>query len=136
MAVHVSCHTNRIYTVTQILVSEIILSLSSCSRHKENHIVHLARSTVMFLSFRTDRSGQTVQTRSSLIRVYTVCNSLCIFWMHYSKEKPLCLTFRVITANFWVSKILGLLQYFSFFILAFTVNSRLSTELSLNHVLA
>ena len=57
--------------------------------------------TVIFLSFRTDRSGQTVQTqiRSSLIRVYTVCNSLCIFWMHYSKETPSCSTFRVITTN-------------------------------------
>ena len=65
-------------------------------------------STVMFLSFWTDRSGQIVQTqirsyRSSLIRVYTVCNSLCIIWMHYSKEKPSCSTFRVITANFQLS---------------------------------
>ena len=67
------------------------------------------------LSFRTDRSGQTVQThirlllRSSLIRVYTACNSGCIFWMHYFK--PSCLTFRVITASFCVSEILGVLQY-------------------------
>ena len=38
--------------------------------------------------------------RSSLIRVYTVCNSLCIFWMHYSKKNPSCSTFRVITINF------------------------------------
>ena len=45
-------------------------------------------------------------------RVYTVCNVLCIFWMHYSKENPSCSTFRVITANFWVSEILGFLQYF------------------------
>ena len=49
--------------------------------------------TVIFLSFWTDRSGQTVQG-------YTVCNSLCIFWMHYSKETPSCSTFRVITTNF------------------------------------
>ena len=57
--------------------------------------------TVMILSFRTDRSGQTVQTqirlllgavwsgsalfaadpdqtRSSLIRIYTICHSVCI----------------------------------------------------------
>ena len=40
--------------------------------------------TVIFLSFRTDRSGQTVQTQIRLLRVYTVCNPLCIFWMHYS----------------------------------------------------
>ena len=63
--------------------------------------------TVIFLSFWTDRSGQTVQTqirllleRSSLIRVYTVCHSLCIFWMHYTKEKLSFSTFRVITTNF------------------------------------
>ena len=49
--------------------------------------------------------------RSSLIRVYTVCNSLCIFWMHYSKQKPSCSTFRAITANFRVSKMLGFLRY-------------------------
>ena len=29
----------------------------------------------------------------------TVCNSLCIFWMNYSKETPSCSTFRVITTN-------------------------------------
>ena len=68
------------------------------------------RLTVMFLSFRTDRSGQTVQTQIRLlIRFYTVCNSLCIFWMHYSKEKPSCSTFRMITANFQMSEILGFL---------------------------
>ena len=62
--------------------------------------------TIMFQSFRTDRSGQTVQTRIRLllISVYIDCNSLCIFWMHYSKQKPSCLTFRVIIAYFWVSK--------------------------------
>ena len=63
-------------------------------------------STVIFLSFRTVRSGKQCRPRSdcsyrsSLIRVYTVCNSLCIFWMHYSKEMPSCSTFRVITTNF------------------------------------
>ena len=69
--------------------------------------------TVIFLSFRTDRSGQTVQTqiRLLLIGVYTVCNSLCIFWIHYSKEQSSCSTFRVITANFRVSEILGFLRY-------------------------
>ena len=32
---------------------------------------------------------------------YTVCNSLCIFWLHFSKEMPSYSTFRVITTNFW-----------------------------------
>ena len=58
----------------------------------------------MFLSFWTDWSGQTVQTQisqSSLIKVYTVCNSGCILWMHYSKENSSCSAFRMITPNFW-----------------------------------
>ena len=33
------------------------------------------------------------------------------FWTHYSKEKPSCSTFGVITANFRVSEILGFLRY-------------------------
>ena len=58
-------------------------------------------------------SGQTVQAqiRLLLIRVYNVCISLCIFWIHYSKEKPSCSTFKVITANFRLSEILGILWY-------------------------
>ena len=49
------------------------------------HVTSLLMSviTVIFLSLRTDRSWQTVQTQ---IRVYTVCNYLCIFWMHCSNE--------------------------------------------------
>ena len=45
--------------------------------------------------------GKQCRPRSdcSLIRVYTVCSSLCIFWMHYSKEKPSLSTLRVITTH-------------------------------------
>ena len=39
-------------------------------------------------------------SRSSLIRVYTVWNSIGIFLMHYSAVKLLCLNIMVITANF------------------------------------
>ena len=72
----------------------------------------------MILSFRTDRPGQTVQTkirllveeqsdqslhclpsRSSLIWVCTVCHSVCIVWTHYSMVKPHISNFRVITTN-------------------------------------
>ena len=60
------------------------------------------KSTIMILSFRTDRSMQIVQTQ---IRVYTVCHSVCSFRTHYTKVKPLCSTFRVITANFSVVRI-------------------------------
>ena len=34
-----------------------------------------------------------------LIRVYTVCHSVCIFWTHYSMVEPHCSNFRVITTN-------------------------------------
>ena len=38
--------------------------------------------------------------RSSLIRVFTVCYSICIFLTKYPKVWPLCLRFRWITSNF------------------------------------
>ena len=42
----------------------------------------------------------TVQTQmSSLIRVYTVCHSVCTVWAHYSTEEPHSSNFRVITTN-------------------------------------
>ena len=48
--------------------------------------------------------GQTVQTqirlRSSLIRVYTVCHSVCIVWTHYFIVEPHSSNFRVITTKF------------------------------------
>ena len=37
--------------------------------------------------------------RSSLIRVYTVCHSVCIVWTHYSMVEPHNSNFRVITTN-------------------------------------
>ena len=40
------------------------------------------------------------QTRSSLIRVYTVCHSACTIWMHYSMVKLSSSNFRMITAIF------------------------------------
>ena len=33
--------------------------------------------------------------RSSLIRVYTVCHSVCIFWTHYSMTEPHFSIFRI-----------------------------------------
>ena len=57
--------------------------------------------TVMILSFRTDMPGQTVQTqiRLLLIRVYTVCHSVCIVWTHSTVE-PHSSNFIVNTTNF------------------------------------
>ena len=49
---------------------------------------------------------------SKLIRANTVCNSGCIFWVHYSSVKPSCSNFRVITAIFFgVSEFLGFVRY-------------------------
>ena len=74
--------------------------------------------TVMILSFWIDRSWRTVQTqirlKNSLIRVYTVCNSDYIFWMHDSKVEPHCSNFRISTAVFRVSEFLGVLRYLWF----------------------
>ena len=38
--------------------------------------------------------------RSSLIRIYTVCHSVCIVWTRYSMVEPHSSTFRVITTKF------------------------------------
>ena len=43
---------------------------------------------------------------SSLIRVYTVCYSVYIFWTHFTVVKP-CSNFRMITANFSGVRIFG-----------------------------
>ena len=37
--------------------------------------------------------------RNSLIRVYTVCHSVCTVWTHYSMVEPHSSNFRVITTN-------------------------------------
>ena len=57
--------------------------------------------------------GQQYRPRSdcSLIRIYKVCHSICIFWMHYSMVGSHCSHSRIITAIFRVSKFLGFLQY-------------------------
>ena len=47
---------------------------------------------------------------SSLIRVYTVCHSVCIFWTHYSMEEPHCSYVMIITAIFPVSEYLEILR--------------------------
>ena len=89
--------------------------------------------TVMVLSFRADKSLQTLQTQirllleSSLIRVYTVCNSLCIFWMHFSMVKPPCSKFRVLQQIFWVSEFLGVLRYCIFYWVKQFLNKNIQT---------
>ena len=73
--------------------------------------------TVMILSFRTDMPEQTVQTQIRLLLEEQSDQGLhCLqFPLHLLdtltlKVKPPCSTFRVITANFRVSKILGFIR--------------------------
>ena len=62
-------------------------------------------TTVIFPSFQTDRSGQTVQTQIRLLLKEQSDQGLhclqftLILWMHYSNETPSCSTFKVITTN-------------------------------------
>ena len=49
------------------------------------------------------------QTAPSLIRVYTVCDSVCIFCTHDTIVESHCLNFRISTAIFLVSEFLKVL---------------------------
>ena len=100
------------------------MSKSECSNYRIINMI-----TIMILSFRTDRPGQTVKTQIrllSLIRFYTVCNSLCIIWTHCSMVKPLCSNIRMITANFRMSECLGVYSKAIFRVYKFFVFSRYS----------
>ena len=57
---------------------------------------------------------QNAPRRSSLIRVYTVCHSICIVWTHYSMVEPHSSNFRVITAN-----VLGVQIFRKFMVIIF-----------------
>ena len=73
---------------------------------------HNFEVTVMIPSFRTYRSGQTVQTQITLLleeqsSLFAIPSAS--FWRHFSSVRPVCLNFWVITAIFWLSKNLGVL---------------------------
>ena len=72
------------------------------------------KTTVLTLSFQTDRYGQTVQTQIRLfleqsIRVFTVCYSFCSFMTKYPEVWPHFFNFSKITAKFFESEKLGTL---------------------------
>ena len=60
----------------------------------------------------TAMPGQIVQTqiRSSLIRVYTVCHSVCMVWTHYSMVEPHSSNLEWLRQIVWVSEYLGNLR--------------------------
>ena len=84
----------------------------NCSECKRvTTYLYFAETTVQILCIGTDRSQQTVQTkirlllrkqsdqgRSSLIRVYAVCHSISIFWMHWCNVTSNFSIFRTIMA--------------------------------------
>ena len=65
--------------------------------------------------------------RSSLIRVYTVCHSVCIVWTNYSVVKQYCSNVRIITANFsgvwifWIFMVLLIISSWKWFIVVITL---------------
>ena len=48
----------------------------------------------------SDRHVWTNSVDPDLIRVYTVCHSVCMFWTPYSMLKPNCSNLRIITVNY------------------------------------
>ena len=71
------------------------------------------RGISVFLSFRTDRSWQTVQTQIRLLLEEQSDQGLhCLqFPLYLLDASPSCSTFSVITTIFWVSEYLGNLRY-------------------------
>ena len=92
-------------------------SESSLGAHSLCWFFHVVAQicTEVYRNFRTDRPEQTVwikiSYRSSLIRVYTVCHSIYIFWTNYSLVKWCCSNFRRITA---ILRVPNCLDFFFF----------------------
>ena len=85
------------------LGAQIILLVLSWSGSYYYNLLYLQWSSEVF--------GQTclckqirLLLRNSLIRVYTVCQSICIFWTNFSVVKRQSSNFRIITAIFPVSE--------------------------------
>ena len=78
-----------------------------CSLLKVVLLLFVFSITVMILSFRTDKSGQTVQTQIRLLLEEQSDRGLHCLLFHrhlstkYPKVCPLCLNFRKIIANFF-----------------------------------
>ena len=112
----------RIFSATQLKSLGITLTSHGVFRdiHYFFHYLHFC-SILMEFSFKYDLTTKHVYHKFLDRQVWansadpdqTAPRSLhCLqFPLHYSKEKPSCSTFRVITANVQVSQILGILQY-------------------------
>ena len=103
-------HAEDIYTVYlqspwDVSSWEVMDSLNGIKNTTLFFEILFSLNIVMILSFRTGRSGQTVQTQIRLLlgavwSASTLFEIPSIFWSHYSTLKPPCSNVRVITANF------------------------------------
>ena len=71
---------------------------------------HNFEVSIMILSFRTYRSGQTVQTQIGLEQSSLFAIPSASFLEAFLCCKANCWNFRVITAIFWVSENLGVFR--------------------------
>ena len=108
---HVSLKSQKLLKISSVIQSCIQFLYAPSIMHT------ISVCTIMILSFRTDRSRQTVDPDQTapkeqsdqglhclpfrlLIRVYTVCHSVYIFWAHCSVLKLYSSSFRIVTASF------------------------------------
>ena len=84
--------TSVLSLCVQSMCGKSIFSVSGLIQSIAGKVSGMAtKHTVMILSFQTDMP--------SLIRVYTVCHSVCIVWTHYSIVEPHSSNFSVICCN-------------------------------------
>ena len=62
--------------------------------------IHCCNDPKFSDSYAWANSADPDQTAPRLIKVYTVCHSICIVWTDFSMVEPHCSNFRVITTNF------------------------------------
>ena len=89
------CHTFaqiNAFLVCSFKIEYIIFSLRNldfykwCIFNSAQCMCTVPVYTVMILSLWTDTLGQ----RTSVIKIYTICHSVCIFWSQFSIVKPEC----------------------------------------------
>ena len=73
-------------------------SSEECAIHKNENSDRTYRNDPKF-SDRHTWANSADPDQTALIRVYTVCHSVCIVWTHYSMVEPHSSNFRVITTN-------------------------------------
>ena len=86
--------------ICRYLLNFLYLAIICRLLNSNSFLVCFWMFAVMVLFLYVQMSRQTVENQIRLLRVCTVCHSVCIFWVHYFVIKPNCSTFRIVTANF------------------------------------